>query len=214
MKKEIRKYLRRGIGFLGAFGLWTLAVQTVDVQAIGPQDSSVGFATVNGWVHQATGVHLMLYTATDWLSLVPVLFVLVFGLMGLAQWIKRKKLFKVDHGILALGGFYVAVMASYVLFEIFPVNYRPVLVEGVLEVSYPSSTTMLVLCVMTTGMIELRERIRNGAVRCSVTIAILFFTIFMVMGRLLSGVHWFTDIIGGVLLSMGLLCFYCATRKF
>ena len=105
-------------------------------------------------------------------------------------------------------------MAAYVFFEIVAVNYRPVLIEGVLEVSYPSSTTMLVMCVMLSAMIELRDRIRNKTVRCSITAAILGFTMFMVIARLLSGVHWITDIIGGALLSTGLVWIYCAARKF
>ena len=214
MKKETRKYLWLGIGFLVTFGLWTLAVHTIDIQAIGPQNSEVGLATVNGWVHRVTGVHMMLYTITDWLSLIPVLFILMFGIVGIVQWIQRRKLSNVDHSILALGGFYVAVMAAYVFFEIVAVNYRPVLIEGVLEVSYPSSTTMLVMCVMLSAMIELRDRIRNKTVRCSITAAILGFTMFMVIARLLSGVHWITDIIGGALLSTGLVWIYCAARKF
>ena len=214
MKKETRKYLWLGIGFLVTFGLWTLAVHTIDIQAIGPQNSEVGLATVNGWVHRVTGVHMMLYTITDWLSLIPVLFILMFGIVGIVQWIQRRKLSNVDHSILALGGFYVAVMAAYVFFEIVAVNYRPVLIEGVLEVSYPSSTTMLVMCVMLSAMIELRDRIRNKTVRCSITAAILGFAMFMVIARLLSGVHWITDIIGGALLSTGLVWIYCAARKF
>ena len=214
MKKETRKYLWLGIGFLVTFGLWTLAVHTIDIQAIGPQNSEVGLATVNGWVHRVTGVHMMLYTITDWLSLIPVLFILMFGIVGIVQWIQRRKLSNVDHSILALGGFYVAVMAAYVFFEIVAVNYRPVLIEGVLEVSYPSSTTMLVMCVMLSAMIELRDRIRNKTVRCSITAAILGFTMFMVIARLLSGVHWITDIIGGALLSTGLVWIYCVARKF
>ena len=157
---------------------------------------------------------MMLYTITDWLSLIPVLFILMFGIVGIVQWIQRRKLSNVDHSILALGGFYVAVMAAYVFFEIVAVNYRPVLIEGVLEVSYPSSTTMLVMCVMLSAMIELRDRIRNKTVRCSITAAILGFTMFMVIARLLSGVHWITDIIGGALLSTGLVWIYCAARKF
>lgn len=214
MKKEIRKCLCLGVGIMVVFGLWTLAVQTIDVQAIGPQGSLVGVSTVNGWVHQFTGVHMMLYNITDWLSLVPVLFVLGFAVAGLMQWIRRRKLSKVDHSILALGGFYLAVMVAYIFFEIVVVNYRPVLIDGVLEPSYPSSTTMLVMCVMITAMIDLGERIRNGVLRCSVTVAIFGFTTFMVIGRLLSGVHWITDIIGGVLLSVGLVWLYCAARKF
>ena len=76
------------LGLLAAFVLWTIAICQIDVQAIGPQDSAVGFATLNGFVHDLTGVHMQLYTITDWLGLVPVAFIFGFALLGLAQWIK------------------------------------------------------------------------------------------------------------------------------
>ena len=116
MKKENRRNLRIATCLLLAFLLWTVAIQFVDVEAIGPQGSSVGFATVNRFVHNLTGVHMSLYTITDWLSLVPLVFVMGFALLGLIQWIKRKHLLKVDYSILVLGGFYTVVMAVYVLF--------------------------------------------------------------------------------------------------
>lgn len=199
-----QKKLWTALALLAAFALWTLAVKWVDVQPIGPLSSSVGFAALNGAFHRMTGVHWSLYTLTDWLSLIPLGFVAGFGVLGLAQWIRRKKLLRVDRSILILGGFYLAVLAAFVLFEVFPVNFRPVLIEGVLEASYPSSTTMLVMCVMPTAAMELRRRIRNRAV----TWIIAAFTVFMVAGRLLSGVHWLTDIIGGGLLSAGLVILY------
>ena len=194
--------------FLAAFALWTLAVSWIDVRPIGPLGSAVGFAAVNGFVHDLTGVHWTLYAITDWLGLVPLLVAAGFGLLGLAQWIQRKKLLLVDRSILNLGGFYVAVMAAFVLFEVFPVNYRPVLVNGVLEASYPSSTTMLVMCVMPTALMQLKSRIRNVILIRCLTFAIITFTVFMVVARLLSGVHWITDIIGGALLSAGLVIMY------
>jgi undecaprenyl-diphosphatase len=170
----------------------------------------VGFATWNRFVHDLTGVHMPLYTVTDWLGLVPFVFVLGFAVLGLVQWIKRKSILKVDGSILALGGFYVAVMAAYVFFEIFVVNYRPVLIEGVLEASYPSSTTMLVMCVMPTAGMQFHRRIKNRALRHVVSFTLIAFAAFMVIGRLISGVHWFTDIIGGTLLSTGLVMLYHA----
>ncbi len=193
-----------------AFLLWTVAIQFVDVQAIGPQESSVGFATINQFVHNLTGVHMSLYTITDWLGLVPLMFVMGFGTLGLIQWIKRKHLLKVDHSILVLGGFYIVVMAVYVLFEMLVINYRPVLIDGILEDSYPSSTTMLVMCVMPTAIMQLNARIKNDVLKRFVASAIIAFIVFMVIGRLVSGVHWFTDIIGGALLSAGLVLMYLA----
>ena len=193
---------------LSAFLLWTTAIQFVDVKTIGPQESSVGFATVNRFVHNLTGVNMSLYTITDWLSLVPLTFVMGFASLGLIQWIKRKNLLKVDHSILVLGGFYIVVMAVYVLFEILVVNYRPVLINGHPEASYPSSTTVLVMCVMPTAVMQFNARIKNIVLKRCVASVIIAFMVFMVIGRLISGVHWFTDIIGGALLSSGLVLMY------
>ena len=196
------------LGLLAAFALWTIAISLIDVQAIGPQGSTVGFATLNGWFHNLTGVHLSLYTITDWLGLVPVAFGFGFALLGLAQWIKRKSILKVDRSILILGAFYIVTLTAYVFFESYVINYRPVLIAGYLEASYPSSTTLLVLCVMPTAMMQLRGRIKNHALRKAVTSAITSLIVFMVAGRLVSGVHWLTDIIGGILLSAGLVMLY------
>ena len=196
------------LGLLAAFALWTIAIQWIDVQPIGPRGSAVGFATLNGFVHNLTGVHMQLYTITDWLGLVPVAFGFGFALLGLAQWIKRKSILKVDRSILILGAFYIVTLTAYVFFESYVINYRPVLIAGFLEASYPSSTTLLVLCVMPTAIMQLQGRIKNHTLRNAVTSAITAFIVFMVAGRLVSGVHWLTDIIGGILLSAGLVMIY------
>lgn len=210
MKKEILKKFTAGAVFLAAFVLWTTAVSLVDVQAIGPEGSEVGFAGVNRFVHELTGVNMTLYNITDWLGLVPVAVCFGFGLLGLCQLIKRRSLKKVDYSIFVLGGFYIAVMAVYILFEYVVINYRPVLIEGFLEASYPSSTTLLVMCVMPTAALQLRGRIKNAILKKSVLFLICAFTVFMVAGRIVSGVHWISDIIGGALLSAGLVLVYWA----
>ena len=210
MKKENQRNFCIAICMLLAFLLWTIAIQFVDVQAIGPQESTVGLATINQFVHNLTGVHMPLYTITDWLGLVPLMFVMGFDTLGLVQWIKRKNILKVDYSILVLGGFYIVVMAAYVLFEVFIVNYRPVLIDGILEASYPSSTTMLVMCVMPTAIMQLNTRIKSDVLKRCVSSSITIFVVFMVIGRLVSGVHWFSDIVGGALLSAGLVLMYRA----
>lgn len=205
-----RKSFYIGLGLLVLFIIWTVALQFVDVGAIGPQGSSVGFASLNKMIHNVTGVHMSLYTITDWLGIVPICFIIGFGISGLCEWIKRKNLFKVDYGILILGGFYIVVMALYIFFEMFVVNYRPILINGNLEASYPSSTTMLVMCVMPTAIMQFNTRIKNNGFKKCVNIMITVFTVFMVTGRLISGVHWFSDIIGGALLSAGVVLLYRA----
>lgn len=205
-----KKKLCIAIAFLSAFALWTILVCFVDVKAIGPEGSSVGFSSLNKFIHELTGVNWLLYTATDWLGLVPMCTALGFAILGLAQWIKAKSLFKVDRSILALGGFYIVVIAVYVLFEIVVINCRPVLIDGYLETSYPSSTTMLVLCVMPTAVMQLQYRIKGTLLKLCVIYTVIAFTVFMVIGRLISGVHWISDIIGGALLSAGLVMTYSA----
>lgn len=213
MKRKNQAYGVWGICLLVAFVLWTVAVSFVDVQPIGPNDSAVGFATINGAFHRLTGVHMALYDITDWLSVIPLACVAGFALLGLVQWIRRKDLRKVDGDVLVLGGFYVVVLAVFVLFEKLAVNYRPVLIEGVLEASYPSSTTMLVLCVMPSMMLQLHSHMKSGARKNCVQILLAVFTTFMVVGRLISGVHWLSDIIGGILLSAGLVLLYHAASS-
>jgi len=203
-----RKSFYIGLGLLALFIIWTVAIRFVDVGAIGPQGSSVGFASLNKVVQNITGVHMSLYTITDWLGLVPICFIIGFGILGFCQWIKRKNLFKVDYSIVTLGGFYIVVMAFYIFFEMFVVNYRPILINGILEASYPSSTTMLVMCVMPTAIMQFNARIKNCGFKKYVNILITAFIAFMVIGRLVSGVHWLSDIIGGALLSSGLVMIY------
>ena len=208
MKKENKNSLYIAVCMLVAFVVWTVLVCFVDVSQIGPRQSEIGFATINRLFHSFTGVNMLLYNITDWLGLVPIGFAMGFALLGLVQWIKRKNITKVDYSLFVLGGFYIVVILAYLLFETVVINYRPVLINGNLEVSYPSSTTLLVLCVMPTAVMQLNTRIKNIVLKKFVIFFIIAFIIFMVIGRLISGVHWLTDIVGGVLLSFGLVYLY------
>lgn len=217
MKKQMKKTDRRNfcvtICLMVAFALWTIAVGSIDVQPIGPRHSEVGFATMNGLVHRLIGIHMQLYVITDWLGLVPIGFALGFAALGFVQLVKHKSILKVDNSILILGGYYILVIVVYVFFEIHIVNYRPVLIEGYLEASYPSSTTMLVTTVMPTAMMQLSERVKNNRFRYVLKLLINSFMVFMVIGRFVSGVHWISDIIGGLLLSAGLVMLYYSVMK-
>lgn len=210
MKQQGMKYLYTGMAGMVAFALWTWVIRVVDVRIAGESQTPVGFATVNCRFHDLTGVHMGLYTVTDWLGLVPVFGCLLMSVVGLVQLIRRKRSHKVDMDILLLGVYYLLVMGAYLLFEHIPVNYRPILIDGRLEASYPSSTTLLVLSVMPTLVFQIRRRIRNIRLQPWLTRLVMVFSLFMVLGRLVSGVHWLTDIIGSVLLSTGLFRCYQA----
>ena len=151
---------------------------------------------------------MTLYTITDWLGLVPIFICMVFGIIGLHQLINRKSLFKVDKDIIILGIYYIIVILAYLIFEMIPINYRPIPIEGIMEASYPSSTTLLVLSVMPTLIDQTDRRISDGIIKKLIDIFAVLFSLFMVIGRLVSGVHWFTDIVGSVLLSTGLFGLY------
>ena len=200
--------MRKGLLLIVSFVIWTALVMRVDVKGIGPDGSFVGFAALNGWFHQLTGVHMTLYTMTDWLGLVPVAVCMVFAVLGLVQWVRRRNLLAVDTNILMLGVYYAVVIMGYLVFEMVPVNYRPILIGGRLEASYPSSTTLLVLSVMPTLMFQVEQRVASCSVRRVIVASTAAFSAFMVMGRLISGVHWLTDIVGAVLFSGGLFYTY------
>ena len=209
-----KKLLYTGIVFLALFAVWTVLVQTVDVRPAVQTGKTVGFGAINLRFHQLTGVHMWIYTVTDWLGLVPVVVCLLFGLLGLKQLLQRKSLLQVDPDLILLGIYYMLVIAGYLAFEIHPINYRPILIDGRVEASYPSSTTLLVLSVMPTLAFQANRRIRHTGIKKAVHIFTVLFSLAMVVGRLICGVHWLTDIIGSVLLSRGLFLIYQATVLF
>ena len=208
MKTKGMKNLISGIVFIILFAIWTMLIQIIDMQPIGANGTNIGFATINSWFHSLTGVNMTLYTITDWLGLVPIFICMFFGLVGLVQLVKRKNLLKVDFDIIILGVYYVIVILCYLIFEMHPINYRPILINGFMEASYPSSTTLLVLCVMPTLVFQANQRLKSITLKSFITIFAVTFSVLMVVGRLISGVHWLTDIIGSCLLSAGLFYTY------
>lgn len=208
MNRNGKKTMITGAVLVILFVVWTVLITSVDVQPVGQNGTDVGFAAVNTRFHALTGVHMKAYKVTDWLGLVPILICAGFGVLGFIQLVRRKSLKKVDADIIMLGLYYIVVILAYLFFEMFPVNYRPVLIDGTLEASYPSSTTLLVLCVIPTLILQVNRRAENRTVRRIVTVGAVLFAAFMVAGRMVAGVHWLTDILGAVLLSAGLYLLY------
>ena len=205
-----KKLFSVGLILIAVFVFWTILILTVDVQPVGVNGTVVGFATLNCSFHNMTGVNMTIYHITDWLGLVLLFCCMIYGAVGFVQLLQRKSLLKVDIDILLLGVYYVIVIFGYLIFEMIPINYRPILIDGRMEVSYPSSTTLLVLSVMPTVSFQVNRRIKNTFIKNLINASVVLFMLLMVIGRTVSGVHWLTDIIGSVFLSAGLFLIYYA----
>lgn len=187
--------------------VFTILVKTIDVQNVGLNGTSIGFATINKKIFETIGQNSMFYKISNILGYFALALVGCYALIGLYQLIKRKSLFKVDKEIIALGVFYVVVLGLYFAFEKIIINYRPVLENGELEASFPSSHTLLTICVCISA-IWINKRLFKSDMTKLFNIFLLLVIVITVFARLLSGVHWFTDIIGGIIISSALLMIF------
>ena len=202
---QMGRIMKGAFLMLLCFVAFTLMIRFFDVQPIGPNGSSVGFASINAKVRDAFGTNSTWYAVTQYLGYLAIAIAAGFAVMGLAQAIKRKSLAKVDAKLYALAGVYVAVVVFYVFFELVVVNYRPILMDGILEASYPSSHSMLATTIFGTTAVMAHYYIKDRKARNASAFLCGVLAGITVIGRLASGVHWLTDIVGGVILSVFLI---------
>ena len=212
MKKETRNILVSIFLTIISF-LYVYLVKTVDIMAIGPKGSKVGFGTVNKYFKDMFTYNKTIYKVTEILGLIALLIVAIYGLVGLVQLIKRKSFCKVDKRIYILGAFYVLVGLIYVFFEKVVINYRPVIMDGKLEASFPSSHTVLAICVCVSAISINKFYIKDESKLKLVNVFITILMILIVIGRFISGVHWFSDIVGGIIISSTLLSYYFTLNR-
>lgn len=213
MKKRRKEILLCG-GLFAIAIIYTLLVKYIDVQAIGPNDSLVGFATINNFMFNLTGVNMLWYDITDWWGFVPLFIAFIYAIIGFIQMIKRRSILKVDKEILGLGVYYIIVIGLYIFFETYVINYRPILMDGILEASYPSSHTLLSVCICGSSLMINKYLFKNKNFFKVENIISILSILVIVIGRFISGVHWFTDIIGAILISIALLkAFYIYVKS-
>lgn len=204
--------------FLAAFVALSFAVRTVDVAEypIGEGTRTIGLYQINSKVFNTLGGQYkdMYYKIATWLGYACLAMVGVFALAGFVQMISRRSLLKVDKTIFCLAALYIVTLALYFVFEKIVINYRPLLIPGTTEpaASFPSSHTMLAVVMMGSTMLVLGEYIRKDALRVIVWVLCLLVMLATVCCRLLSCVHWATDILAGALLGVSLLLFFSAVR--
>ncbi len=197
------------------FGILTWALVNVDVQPIGPEASTIGLASINKIVDDWIGTSEFWYKTTEIFGYLGILTALGFALIGFLQLISRKSLFKIDSSIILLGIFYILIIGIYILFEKVIINYRPVIIDGELVASFPSTHTMMILSIMGMGIIQFGRMIGDKTKLKIVNTLSIVIILVTIIGRMLSGVHWFTDILGGILISLALVfLFYSITDIF
>ena len=187
--------------------IFIVLLKRIDIKCDAVNNSCIGLATINQFIFDKIGVNMIWYTITDWLGIIPILMSVVYAIIGLKQLMKRKSIKKVDKEILCLGVFYILVILIYILFEKCIINYRPILMNGFLEASFPSSHTLITICLCGSSII-VNNRLLKKKFTKMLNVIYLFIIIITIIGRLISGVHWFTDIIGGILISSFLLMLF------
>ena len=211
MIKKKNLYISIFLIFLSV--LFTILVKVIDVKPIGPNNSKVGFSFINEFFHKSIGVNMVWYKITYILGIIIILIAVSYALIGIIQLLKRKSIKKVDREIILLGIFYIVIAVIYVFFEKFIVNYRPILMEGVLSASYPSSHTLLAICICVSS-IMVNNKIFKNEFTNSFNVILFILLLVVVIGRFISGVHWASDIIGGIIISSSLLMsFYTVLDK-
>ena len=209
MIEKKKKWFKISIWLLAVAVIYTVLVKYVDVKAIGPGSTKVGFAAMNGWFKDLIGYNKIFYTISKYAGVIPFLFCAYYGFMGIMDLIKKKSFKKVDFRYYVLACFYVIFVAMYFFFEKAAINYRPIIVdvkEGI-EASYPSTHTLLAICLCGSSLIVSKFFIKNETLRKLADIAAWCLMVVIVVARLISGVHWLSDIIGGIIISLTYLSF-------
>lgn len=217
-KLSFKNFILPAVLFV-VFIIFTVLVKTVDVGE-GRLGTELGFATFNKAVEKVIPFNNGWYMLSEILGYAAIGVCLGFACFGLYEMvkygiIKKQGIFKaVDKEIWILAGFYVVVIGFYVLFEVLEINYRPVVFDEGLEASYPSSHTMLAVCVFCSAFMMFEKFLKETKIFKAVGQGFcVILASLTVVGRFFSGVHWATDIIGGLLISAALVTLFGAVIK-
>lgn len=200
MKENKKHFVTSGILFV-AFIIFTFLVKSVDVQPIGPNGSIVGFATINSKISTLLGYNDTFFALSEILGYIGIATVIIFVLFGIMQLFIKKGFSKVDKDLYVLYGLYIFVLGLYILFEALTINYRPVILSEGLEPSYPSTHTMMSISYIGAAIIEFSARLKKERTKKIVVTLCTTDGLGLIVCRVLSGVHWITDIFAGILIA-------------
>ena len=207
--KRNSTFLIWAIVFLVLFVVNTLLVMFVDVQPVGLQGSNVGMAGINTAVYNFFGSNPLWHKATTLLGYLQVFLAAIYVPVLIYQFIRYRSFAKIDKSILIFLLFSLIVLAFYVGLGKIPINFRPVLDDGMLKPSYPSCHTILSFGVTGMIFVQVLAKFRPSKLKVLCLILLAGIMLLSSFGRLPAGDHWLTDIIGGLFLGLMLVMLYC-----
>ncbi len=188
--------------------VYTLLIKFVDVRGIAADGSNVGFASINSFFKDLLPFNKTWYEISNVLGFIAILIAVLYAMLGCYQLVQVKKISKVDKRLLILAGFYIVFAILYVVFDKVAINYRPVMIDGEVEASFPSTHTMLAICICGSSLLVSKYFVTHKEIRKYIDVMSWGLMIFIVIARVLAGVHWITDIIGGIIISLLLLMIF------
>lgn len=201
-----KRYLIISCASLLLFLLFLIMLYTVDVKNIGAGVTKVGLCFINNHSFMASN-------ASMWDKISDVCMYLGIGvigalfILGVVQLIQRKNILKVDKEILVFGCLVVLMIIIWLFFDkVLIVNNRPILVDGKVECSFPSTHIMITSFALLSGSYYLFKKINKKHLTIIMYVASAIIVTICFLGRVLSGMHFLTDAVCGLL--MGLFLFF------
>jgi len=201
-KKNLTVAISLGILFVAL----TLSLLFIDVKVINETDKEIGLAFINKLSNNVS-YNEFLDKISDIFMILSIGFILFLAIKGLVQLVKRKNILKVDKEILVFGGVVVLMAVLWITFDrLFIINYRPILIDGELEASYPSTHIMIVTFTMLSSIDLLIKYIQNKKIRYTSSVTVWLCIGLTIVLRFASGMHWISDCLGGFIL--GAILYY------
>ena len=215
MNRENKNTYFNALILFCAYIFFTITAMRFDRLSIGPNESIVGFSTVNLFFKNLLGYNPLFYKISSILGYGIILITVMFFVYTIFDIIKNKSLSKIDRSLFFLMVYYFLLVIVYIIFDkVVVINYRPVILKTTLEPSYPSTHTFLAIAIMSAANTQFRLKIKDVDLCSKVNIIFTIYTFAVVFSRFLSGVHWFSDIIGGILLGAAFGILYKAIVLF
>ena len=202
----MRKKLKYSIIILGIIGLVNLffvfLLKVANVKLTGTYNTSIGLGSINLKLRDLIGTSKAFDIISTIILVIAFLIVAAEIALAIYELVKRKDIEKLDNEIWALSVTYAALAFIFAVFNYaLIINVRPVVIDGKLESSYPSTHVLVSLTVFLTGITMTSYLVKDKKLKLGIDIALIALSVLVVITRMLSGKHWFTDIIGGILAS-------------